>query len=121
MPSARRKVQISLPVGPAYAALRQASIVATKDSRGIDFEFRDGTMRLSAAAADAGEARVELPVAYEGEPVLLRLDYEYVLDFMRVLEPDVTFVLDAEDQDQPVRFSVDDGYDYVVMPLARPT
>ena len=120
IPQGDAGARISLPVAPAYAALRQAAIVATKESRGIDFEFREGTLRLSANAADAGESRVELPVAYEGSELSLRLDHQYVGDFLRVLEPERSFTLSAEDEEHPVLFSVDDGYQYVVMPLARP-
>ena len=120
MPKRRAEGRITLPVAPAYSALRQAAIVATKDSRGIDFEFHEGSLRLTANAADAGESRVELPVTYNGPKLSLRLDHQYVSDFLRVLEPERTFALEAENAEQPVLFSVDDGYDYVVMPLARP-
>ena len=46
-PARREAVQIELAVGPLYSALRQASIVASEESRGIDFSFGDGTLVLS--------------------------------------------------------------------------
>ena len=35
--------KIELPIGPVYAAVRQAAIVTNDESRGIDFKFADGT------------------------------------------------------------------------------
>ena len=50
-------------VGPLLTALRQAAVVLSAESRGIDFTFADGTLTLAGATAEAGQSRVELPVA----------------------------------------------------------
>ena len=111
--------QITLPVAPTLAAVRQASIVATKESRGLDFRFTEGTLALSAMSTDTGRSFVELPVAYDGPELAFCLDHRYVLDFLRVLDPEKQFSLQAQGSDHAVLFRTDDGYDYVVMPMAR--
>lgn len=111
--------RITLTVGPFGAALRQAAVVVSEDSRGIDFAFGEGQLVLSAATSEHGEAKIEMPIDYTGQPVTVRLDNRFVLDFIRVLDPERLFVLELEDAQSPALFQTDDGFGYVVMPLAR--
>lgn len=118
LPERKGAVNLELTVGPVYAGVRQAAIVASDDSRGVDLHFADGTLVLSARTAEVGQSRVELPIAYDGEPVTLTLDHRYVADFLKVLDAEKTFTLDVENADSAAVFSTADGYGYVVMPLA---
>ena len=52
-------VQIELAAGPTHAAVRQAAIVTSEESRGIDFTFGDGSLVLAGKAAVQGR-----PTAY---------------------------------------------------------
>jgi len=118
-PQREGAVSVELPVGPFFSTVRQAAIATSEDSRGIDFTFGEGNVVLTGQAANVGEARVELPIAYDGEPIAIKLDPRYVSDFLKVLEPDKTFSLDLKNQEQAAVCSTDDGYGYVIMPLAR--
>lgn len=111
--------KIELSVGPFHSAVRQAMIVTSEESRGVDFEFADGTLTLTARAADAGQSHVELPIAYDGPKIGIMLDPRYVSDFLKVLDTDKTVTFDVKDGEQAGVFTTDDGYGYVVMPLAR--
>jgi len=112
-------VKIELSVGPCYSAVRQAAIVTSEESRGIDFTFESGSLVLSGRTAEVGQSRVELPVAYDGAKLSITLDPRYVSDFLRVLDPDKTFTLELKDAESAAVCSTDDGYGYVIMPLAR--
>ncbi|MEM7311701.1 MAG: DNA polymerase III subunit beta, partial [Planctomycetota bacterium] len=59
--------EISLPVGPFYSALRQAAIVTSDESRGVDFKFADGTLTMSGSTAEVGESTIDVPVTYDGD------------------------------------------------------
>ena len=118
-PKRRESVQIELAVGPLYSALRQASIVSNDESRGIDFAFADGTLVLSGSTAEIGQSRVEMPVAYDGPALTVSLDNRYVADFLKVLDAEKTLTFDIENTDSAALLTTDDGYGYVVMPLAR--
>ncbi len=52
-------VKTELAVGPFHAAVRQAAIATSEESRGIDFTFDGGLLVLSGRAADVGQSRVE--------------------------------------------------------------
>lgn len=118
-PQRTGSAKIELPVGPFAAAVRQAAIVTSDESRGIDFTFGDGTLVLAGKTADIGQSHVELPIGYSGDAITITLDPRYLSDFLKVLDMEKTFTLDLQDGDAAAVCSTDDGYGYVVMPLAR--
>jgi len=112
-------VKLDLAVGATHAAVRQAAIVTSDESRGIDFTFGEGMLVLSGKAAEVGQSRVELPIGYDGEELTVTLDPRFVIDFLKVLDADKTFCFEVKDAESAAVCSTDDGYGYVIMPLAR--
>ena len=119
IPVRQDAVRIDIMVGPLYSAVRQAAIVADEESRGIDFTFGEGKLVLAGATADVGQSRVELPIPYDGSPIAVSLDHRFVADFLKVLDPQKVFNVEVVDEESAALFTTDDGYSYVVMPLAR--
>ena len=118
-PSQEDSIKIALPVGPFYSAVRQAAIVTSEESRGIDFTFGEGNAVLVGEASETGQSRIELPIEYRGELVTLMLDPKYMADFLKVLDDDKTFSLEIKDGKSAAVCLTDDGYGYVIMPMAR--
>jgi len=108
-----------LTVGPFYAAVRQAAIVTSEERRGVEFTFGDGKVILAGHGAEYGESHIELPIAYDGAAVPINLDPRYLVDFLRVLDPQQAFVFELRDAESAAVCFTEDGYAYVVMPLAR--
>ena len=119
VPDFRSMHKIELAVGPFHSAVRQAAIVTSEERRGIEFTFGEGKVVLSGHGAELGESRVELPIAYDGPEVLVKLDPRFVSDFLRVLDADQTFTMHMRDAKTAVVCTTDDGYAYVIMPLAQ--
>ena len=119
IPGGRDGVTIELTVGPVFSAVRQAAIVSSEESRGLSFTFGNGSLNLSGQTADVGESHVELPIAYEGDDIVLSLDHRYVTDFMKVMGNDEKFSLNVVDDESAALCQTEDGYSYVLMPLAR--
>lgn len=111
--------RIELSVGPFHAAVRQAAIVTSDERRGVEFTFGEGKVVLVARGAEHGESHVEFPIAYDGAEVRITLDPRYVSDFLRVLDPEQTFLMELHDAKNAVVCKTEDGYGYVIMPLAR--
>jgi len=111
--------RLELTVGPFLEGLRQAAIVVSEQSRGVDFTFGEGTLVLSGETAEVGESRVELPIAYNGPSITMALDPKYVMEFLKVLDSERTITLEIDGSEGPALFLTDDGYQYVVMPMAR--
>jgi DNA polymerase-3 subunit beta len=118
-PKHAENVKIEMTVGPFYSAVRQAAIVTSEERRGVDFTFGEGKLVLAGHGAEFGESHVELPIAYEGDPIRVKLDPRYASDFLKVLDPETTFTLHLRDGESAVVCTTDDGYGYVIMPLAQ--
>jgi hypothetical protein len=69
------------------AAVRQAAIVTSEQSKGVDFSFEAGQLVLSGRSAESGESRVELPIDHAGATVRIKLDPRFMVEFLRVLDP----------------------------------
>ena len=119
LPKRESSNRIDIPVGPMYSALRQAAIVASEESRGIDFTFKDGSLVLSNSTAEIGQSRIEMPVPFDQDELTITLDHRYVADFLKVLQPDKTFTLDVENGEAAAYCETDDNYGYVIMPLSK--
>jgi DNA polymerase III subunit beta len=111
--------RIDLTVGPFYAAVRQAGIVTSEERRGVDFTFGGGKVVLAGHGAELGESHVELPVAYDGPEIGITLDPRFLSDFLKVLPAEQAFAIELRDAESAAVCSTDDGYAYVIMPLAR--
>jgi DNA polymerase-3 subunit beta len=111
--------RIEVTVGPFFSTVRQAAIVTSDERRGVDFTFGNGKAVLAAHGAEYGESHVELPIAYEGPELVITLDPRYLSDFLRVLNPEAMLLLEIRDAESAAVCSTEDGYAYVIMPLAR--
>ncbi len=119
IPNRQGSTKIELPVGPFYSAVRQAAIVTSEESRGIDFEFGNRTLVLTTQTADIGDARVEMEVPYEGEKINITLDNIFMTDFLRVLAPESLVTMDIEGPEHAAYYSTADKYGYVIMPVQK--
>ena len=93
--------------------------MSSDESRGIDFTFGNGSLVLSGNTAEVGQSRVELPIPYDGDDIVLSLDHRFVADFLKVLGTDKKFKVNVSDSDSAALCTTEDGYSYVLMPLAR--
>lgn len=113
-------VNVPLSVSPVYAAVRQAQIMTSEESRAIDLTFAEGQLKMSSRSQDVGESKVEVPIEYSHEGITVSLNPKYLVDFFRVLEAEQLVDLQLIDENHAVVFRVDGGtYTYVLMPLAQ--
>ncbi len=113
------EVKVPLEVGSLLSAVEQASIVTSEESRGVDFRFGDGMLKLTSQAADVGSSDVDLPIKYDGPPVEITFDPRYLTDALKTLEPTAALTAELIDHKNAAVFRSEDGYSYVVMPLTR--
>jgi DNA polymerase-3 subunit beta len=113
------EVKIPLEVGSLRMAVEQASIVTSEESRGVDFQFGSGVLRLISQSADVGSSHVELPIAYDGKAVDITFDPRYLVDALKTLDDRATITAELIDSKNAAVFKTDDRYTYVVMPLTR--
>lgn len=113
------EVKIPLEAGRLRLAVEQASIVTSDESRGVDFQFGPGALKLSSQAADVGSSHVDLPIAYDGKPVEITFDPRYLIDALKTLDDATPVTAELIDSKNAAVFKTADHYTYVVMPLTR--
>jgi DNA polymerase-3 subunit beta len=113
------EVKIPLEVGSLRVAVEQASIVTSEESRGVDFRFGSGLLKLTSQSADVGSSHVELPIAYDGKAVEITFDPRYLVDALKTLDDTAAITAELIDAKNAAVFKTDDHYTYVVMPLTR--
>ena len=75
-------------------------------------------MVVSSAAPDTGEAKVELPVEYDGEEMEIGFSPDFLTEFLRVLT-DETVRMEFRDGTSAGLFRAGKDFQYVVMPVSR--
>ena len=110
--------RVGVLAGPLLAAVRQAAIVTSEQSKGVDFSFEPGQLVLAGRSAESGESRIEMPIDHAGPAVRIKMDPRFVSDFLRVLDGAATVTIEITDGQSACVCRTEDGYAYVIMPLA---
>jgi DNA polymerase III subunit beta len=99
-------------------ALRKASLLTTRDSLSVQFEIEPQMLTIRSRAPEVGEARVEVPIAYEGPSTKLGFNPIFLSDALKVMEPEHEVRFEFTDGKAPGKLTDEDDYVYVVMPVA---
>jgi DNA polymerase III subunit beta len=111
--------RVPLTVGPFMSAVKQAAIMTDDESKRVRFQFAKKKLTLRAQGAESGQSRVELPIDYDGKGLEISFDPKFVIDMLRVLEPDTPLTLDMTDGGSPAVFRHEPSYLYVIVPLVE--
>jgi DNA polymerase III subunit beta len=100
--------------------LRRVSLLSTDKAHAVKLELAKGSLRVLSQNPDLGEAKEEVPIDYEGEPLRIGFNARYLIDVLGVLRSqDVQLEL-ADDLSPGVLRGADEadaGYTAVVMPM----
>lgn len=100
------------------SAVRRAALLTTEDSRAVRLAFGGGQLVITSQSAEQGEARVELPIKYEGEDVKIGFNPVFLNDALKVLNVDEVVIEMLEDSKPGVLTGGDRAdFLYVVMPV----
>lgn len=103
--------------GPWFSVVKQASVVAPDDSRGITMSIKNGTLSMSARTADIGSSQVSMPVA-DGIEIETTVDWRFLADVLRSIEPTQTVDLHFAGSGRPVKL-VAGQLTAVIMPMEK--
>jgi len=102
------------------SALRRVAILSNERSRAVKLDVQPGRVEISSNSPDFGEAREQLAVDYDGAPLQICFNAQYLTDFLGVVDTD-SVRLDLKDEvSQAVMrpIGTDGGeYLYVIMPM----
>ncbi len=112
-------VRVPLTVGPFLSAVRQAAIMTDDESKRVRFNFAKRKLTLRAQGVESGQSRVELPIDFDEKGLEISFDPKFVVDMLRVLDPDTPLTLDMTEPKTPAVFRHEPNYTYVVVPLVE--
>lgn len=100
-------------------AVRRAALLTNETSRAVRLAFAPEQLVITSQSPEHGDARVELPIRYEGEPVEIGFNPAFIIDALRA----VTFeevVIEMQDHLRPGLLCGEDKneFQYVVMPVS---
>jgi DNA polymerase-3 subunit beta len=102
------------------SAIKRVALLSNERSRSVKVEIAQGKVDVTSSSSEFGEAREELGVEYDGNPLTISFNAQYVLDFLNVVETDVVALSLKDDVSQAVMTPVSaEGYNYtyVIMPM----
>ena len=67
---------------PLQDALKRTSLLSADKGQGVRLELAPGTLSLSSNNPDLGEAREDLDVEFDGEPLKIGFNFRYLLDIL---------------------------------------
>lgn len=103
------------------AAIRRVALLADQRSRAVRLQIGAGQMEMFSSSGEYGEAHETLQAEYAGDPMQIGFNYEYLMDFLNVVDDGGKVRLELKDEQSAgqLRSSEDNifRYRYVVMPM----
>jgi DNA polymerase-3 subunit beta len=103
--------------GALLAAVRQAAICTSEQSKGVMFAISEKGIILEGRASETGESRIECELVEFGKAATFTLDPRYVSDWLKMVDSAETVEVEADGSGDAVVFRCE-GSTGVVMPLA---
>jgi len=108
--------KLTLSTEAALSAVRRASLLTSEESRGIKLSLEKGKMVFSCRAPETGDAQVDMPVDYKGEPIEIGFSPQFLIDVLRVIKtPELE--LELGQSDRPGLIKSGANFLYVLMPI----
>ena len=110
------------PTAATQAAIRRVSLFSSERSRGVKLTFEKNSLTVASASQELGEGTETLDVSFDGEPLSIGLNAQYVLDFLEEAETE-SVRLELKDENTQCLCQPEGGiegasrYLYVVMPM----
>lgn len=112
------KIPLTVPVGQFARLLRQVRVMETAESKGVEFVFAKGLLKVESDANESGKAHAEMPIAYDGETIKMVLSGEYISAFLKCLDQVGSVDIGLISVDDRVLFT-SGNYRHVIMPIAK--
>ncbi len=108
--------KITLPTGAVLSAVRRAALLANEDSKGIKLALNKGTLVFTSRAPETGDAKIDMAIEYDAEPIEIGFNPQFLIDVLRVMKVD-EFELHLGQSDRPGLIKSGSNFLYIVMPV----
>jgi len=108
--------KLTLSTEAALSAARRAALLTSEESRGIKLSIGQQAIVFSGRAPETGNAQIDMPVDYKGEPIEIGFNPQFLIDALRVIKTP-EFELELGQQDRPGLIKSGTDFLYVLMPI----
>ena len=102
------------------AAIARVAQFADERSRAVRLRLEKGELKISASSTETGESEDSIEVAYDGEPMAIGFNAQYLMDFIKATGS-AEVKLELKDAQSAGQFRPAEGedykYRYIVMPM----
>ena len=109
-----KKLQLSTEA--VLSAVRRSALLTSDESRGIKLSIGKDSLVFSARAPEMGDAQIDMPIDYKGEPIDIGFNPQYLIDVLRVIKSP-QFELNLGQSDRPGLIKSGADFLYVLMPI----
>lgn len=99
-----------------FSVIRRVSVVTSEKSSLIKLSFNKNLLTLTANSPEVGEAKEEIPIAYENQDVAIAFNPVFLADALKVLE-DEEITFEFNDPLSPGVIRAGQAFLYVIMPM----
>jgi len=108
--------KMTLSTEGVLSAVRRASLLTSEESRGIKLTIGKDKLVFSGRAPETGDAQVDMPIDYKGEPLEIGFNPQFLIDVLRVIKaPEFDFELGQADRPGLIKSGT--NFLYVLMPI----
>jgi len=97
-------------------AVKRAALLTNEESKGVRLAFTEGGVTLSSCAPQQGEAVINMPLTYRGEPLEIAFNPAFLVDALRAARTD-RVKLELKQPTRPGLMSCGENFQYLVMPV----
>ncbi|MBN1859230.1 DNA polymerase III subunit beta [Candidatus Bipolaricaulota bacterium] len=108
--------KVELKAGAFLSAVRRAALVTSEESKAVRVHLEKGKITIVGRSPERGEAKIQLEVEYDDEPLEVAFNPDFLIDMLKILSQDVVKV-ELKNGDRPGLLRVGTDYQYVVMPV----
>jgi len=108
--------KLTLSTEAALSAVRRSALLTSEESRGIRLSVSSNSLVFSGRAPETGDAQVDMPIEYKGEPIEIGFNPQFLIDVLRVIKTP-EFELELGQSDRPGLIKSGANLLYVLMPI----
>ncbi|MCX8092643.1 MAG: DNA polymerase III subunit beta [Candidatus Goldbacteria bacterium] len=102
------------------SALKRVSMISSDKTRIVTLKFEKNKMFINSQAQDEGEAYEELDIKYDGTPIDITFNSNYLLDILKVLSAEeVEIKLNSSTDPGVITYPGSKDFVYVIMPIRK--
>ncbi len=109
--------KLTLSTEAVLSAVRRSALLTSEESRGIKLSVSKDVLLFSCRAPETGDAQIDMPISYKGEPIEIGFNPQFLIDVMRVIQAK-EFDLELGQSDRPGLIKSGTNFLYVLMPIS---